>query len=76
MSGTLYPIVIGRGKLDPSRNRCDHSYEQTPGVPEPDIADGSLVRKEHTLHEDAGVEPLIDFIRKMATRFFDRAVDH
>ncbi|GJQ76657.1 hypothetical protein Trydic_g15516 [Trypoxylus dichotomus] len=31
-------------------NRCDHPYEQTPGVPEPDTVDGPqlpLVRKKH-----------------------------
>ncbi|GJQ73862.1 hypothetical protein Trydic_g18799 [Trypoxylus dichotomus] len=50
MSGTLYLLLIGRGKLDPSRNHCDHPCEQTPGFPEPDTADGPqryLVRKEH-----------------------------
>ncbi|GJQ86894.1 hypothetical protein Trydic_g19557 [Trypoxylus dichotomus] len=29
-----------------------------------------------TLHEDTEVEPLIDFIRRIATRFCDRAVNH
>ncbi|GJQ69090.1 hypothetical protein Trydic_g6254 [Trypoxylus dichotomus] len=29
-----------------------------------------------TLHEDARVESLIDFIRKIAAQFFDRAINH
>ncbi|GJQ68513.1 hypothetical protein Trydic_g17084 [Trypoxylus dichotomus] len=28
------------------------------------------------LHKDAGVEPLMDVIRRIAIQFFDRAVDH
>ncbi|GJQ73851.1 hypothetical protein Trydic_g18788 [Trypoxylus dichotomus] len=32
--------------------------------------------KNTTLHEDAAVEPRIDSIRRIATRFFDKAVDH
>ncbi|GJQ77596.1 hypothetical protein Trydic_g20979 [Trypoxylus dichotomus] len=29
-----------------------------------------------TIHQDAGIEPLMDFIRTIATQVFDRATDH
>ncbi|GJQ65088.1 hypothetical protein Trydic_g7236 [Trypoxylus dichotomus] len=45
MSGTLYPLLIGRGKLDPSRKIKIYKAVLTPII---------------TLHEDAGVKPLID----------------
>ncbi|GJQ76478.1 hypothetical protein Trydic_g2190 [Trypoxylus dichotomus] len=59
-------------------NRCAHPHQETRSVPEPDAAKGlqrSLVRNT-TIQEDAGVEPFMDFIRIIATRFFHRAVDH
>ncbi|GJQ65056.1 hypothetical protein Trydic_g7209 [Trypoxylus dichotomus] len=59
-------------------NRYAHPHKETPGIPEPDTAEGpqrSLVRNT-TIQEDAGVEPPINFIRRITTRFFNRAVDH
>ncbi|GJQ75506.1 hypothetical protein Trydic_g17593 [Trypoxylus dichotomus] len=62
MSGTLYPLMVGLGKLDPSLkiriyktvdkmgHRCAHLHQETENVPEPDTAYGpqrSLIRKEH-----------------------------
>ncbi|GJQ80516.1 hypothetical protein Trydic_g12407 [Trypoxylus dichotomus] len=32
--------------------------------------------RSDTLHEDAGIDPIMDFIRNTATRFFDKARDH
>ncbi|GJQ75264.1 hypothetical protein Trydic_g9862 [Trypoxylus dichotomus] len=43
-------------------NHCDHPYEQTPGVPEPDTAMALNVTwfaRNTTLYKDAGVEPLV-----------------
>ncbi|GJQ87758.1 hypothetical protein Trydic_g10067 [Trypoxylus dichotomus] len=32
--------------------------------------------RSDTLHEDAGIDPIMNFIRNTATRFFDKARDH
>ncbi|GJQ75256.1 hypothetical protein Trydic_g9854 [Trypoxylus dichotomus] len=60
-------------------NRCDHPYEQLQAFQNRILRmtlNALLFARNTTLHEDAGVEPLIDFIRRIATRFFDRAADH
>ncbi|GJQ86488.1 hypothetical protein Trydic_g10390 [Trypoxylus dichotomus] len=96
MLGTLHPLLIGRGKLDPSRKiriyktvlRLIVKYAlaawaaaATTHINKFQTFQNRILRvvlnapwfvRNITLHEDAGV----DFIRRTATRFFDRVVDH
>ncbi|GJQ65696.1 hypothetical protein Trydic_g7781 [Trypoxylus dichotomus] len=97
MFGTLYPLLIARGKLDPSRKiriykillRLIVTYASAIWLTATTTymnklqtfqnrillmgLNASWFVRNTTLHEDAGVEPLMDFIRKIETRFFDRA---
>ncbi|GJQ81186.1 hypothetical protein Trydic_g23355 [Trypoxylus dichotomus] len=97
MSGTLYQLLMGRGKLDSSRKIRIYKTVLRPIVTyaSPLWAIGltshmnklqmfqeriqrmalnlSWFIRNTTLHEDVGVAPLMDFIRKI--RFFDRVMD-
>ncbi|GJQ80730.1 hypothetical protein Trydic_g9325 [Trypoxylus dichotomus] len=83
MSETLYPLLIGRGKLDLShkiriyktvlRSIATYASAYQNRILRMSLNASWRVRNI-TLHEDAGVELFIDFIRRIATRFFDRAI--
>ncbi|GJQ69715.1 hypothetical protein Trydic_g22286 [Trypoxylus dichotomus] len=94
MSGTLYPLLLGRGKLDPSRKIRIYKTVLRPIVTYASAVwataatthmnklqtfQNRILRmalnapyfvRNTALYEGAGVEPLIDFIRIIATRFF------
>ncbi|GJQ88730.1 hypothetical protein Trydic_g13385, partial [Trypoxylus dichotomus] len=102
MSGTLYPLLLRRYKLDPTRKTWTYNTVLSPIVTYAsaisETAATTHMNKLQTfqkrilrmalnapwfvrntiLHEDAGEEPLIDFIRRIATlfSFIDRPVDH
>ncbi|GJQ76587.1 hypothetical protein Trydic_g15451 [Trypoxylus dichotomus] len=100
MFGTLYPMMVGRGRLDPSLKVRIYKTVLTPAITYAftvwataspthikkleafqsralrSALNAPLFVRNTTTHEDTGVEPLMDFIRRIAARFFERAVDH
>ncbi|GJQ83045.1 hypothetical protein Trydic_g20060 [Trypoxylus dichotomus] len=85
ISRTLYPLLIGRGKLHLSSKIRIYRTAATTHMNKLQAFPSRILRmalnapwfvRNTTLLEDAGVESLIDFCRRIPIRFFDRAVDH
>ncbi|GJQ76647.1 hypothetical protein Trydic_g15507 [Trypoxylus dichotomus] len=97
MFGTLYPMMDGGGRLDPSLKvriylRPAITYASAVWA----TASPTHIRKlqafqsralrsalnapwfvrNATIREDIAVDPLMDFIRRVAARFFERTVNH
>ncbi|GJQ87645.1 hypothetical protein Trydic_g17469 [Trypoxylus dichotomus] len=82
MAGTLAPLMNGRSKLDPARKIQLYKAVLRPTVTYASsnrmlrwALDAPWFVRSDTLHEDAGIDPIMDFIRNTATRFFDKARD-
>ncbi|GJQ65109.1 hypothetical protein Trydic_g7254 [Trypoxylus dichotomus] len=100
MFGTLYPMMAGGGRLDPSLKVRIYKTVLRPTITYASAVWATALPthikkleafqsrtlrsalsapwyvRNTTIQEDTGVEPLMDFIRRIAARFFEQAVDH